>query len=140
MSAGRQWVRFLWPMLLMAMVTLVSMTPRPFVPPTGLNYQDKVLHLLVFGLIATAWARALRQRNGQPQVLLPIVIVSLFGVADEFRQSMTPERFFEYADMVADALGAVIASFAYRYLRWYRGLLEWLPAKRSTAREAPQDE
>jgi VanZ family protein len=57
------------------------------------------------------------------------VAVSLFGLCDEWRQSFTPGRFVEFADWVADTVGALVAVFVYQTWPAYRRLLEWrLPA------------
>lgn len=88
--------------------------------PDIINF-DKLAHLLVFGLLATLVARAM-VRPGLRWWAIPLV--SLYGACDEFRQSLTPGRFVEVADWVADTVGAIIAVTL--YLTWpaYRRLLE----------------
>ena len=54
-----------------------------------------------------------------------MLAVSLFGVADEFRQSFTPGRSVEFADWVADSLGAGAGVLLYTFWPFYRRLLEW---------------
>ena len=82
---------------------------------------DKVVHLLAFGLLATAIYRLLPRRKGW----LVVLVVSLFGASDEWHQSFTVGRSVEVADWVADTLGGAIAVVVYRYWTWYRNLLEW---------------
>ncbi len=53
-----------------------------------------------------------------------ILAVSLFGLSDEFHQAYTPGRAVEFADWVADTLGAVVAVFAYWKWDAYRRILE----------------
>lgn len=82
---------------------------------------DKVAHFGVFGLLAI-----LVVRNGFPprRAWFAVLAVSLFGLTDEWHQSFTPGRFVEFADWVADTLGAIIAVTI--YVRWplARALLE----------------
>jgi hypothetical protein len=82
---------------------------------------DKVAHFALFGLLATLVAR-----NGFPphRAWVAVLLVSLFGLTDEWHQSFTPGRMVEVADWVADTLGAIMAVAL--YVRWphYRALLE----------------
>jgi len=82
---------------------------------------DKFGHFLVFGLLATLVAR-----NGFVPGCswLPILMVSLFGITDEWHQSFTPGRSVEVADWMADTAGAALAVTLYAYWGWYRRLLE----------------
>lgn len=76
---------------------------------------DKVAHFGVFGLLAI-----LVVRNGIPPRLawIAVLAVSLFGLTDEWHQSFTPGRAVEFADWVADTLGAIVAVTI--YVRWPR--------------------
>lgn len=98
---------------------------------------DKVEHTLVYGLLAT-----LIVRNGflPGRGWLAVMIVSLFGITDEWHQSFTPGRSSEFADWLADTGGATLAVTLYACWGWYRRLLEYsvIPAKfqaRTGARE-----
>jgi VanZ family protein len=62
--------------------------------------------------------------------VLTVVIVSGYGVFDEFRQSFTPGRSVEIADWVADTAGAVVAASLYAFVPAWRSLLEARPARR----------
>ena len=87
---------------------------------------DKLAHFCVFGLLATLLFRLLppASRNASTAVLV-ILAVSLFGLSDEIHQSYTPGRFVEFADWVADTLGATVAVLAYWRWEAYRCLLEF---------------
>lgn len=112
--------RLLWfyPVAVAAMVVVAS--GRSQVAAPEIVDIDKVIHFSVFGLIATDVARALGRRRGWWAIL----IVSLFGISDELRQSLTPGRSVEVADWVADTLGAAFATTLYLKWAWYRRLLE----------------
>lgn len=59
-----------------------------------------------------------------------MVIVSAYGITDEFHQSFTPGRSVEFADWLTDTCGATLAVFVYLKWRLYRSGLE-LPLARS---------
>jgi len=124
---------YAWPLALMVTVTIVSGTNNLATPP-GFTWvgHDKVAHVLVFGLIATTILRlpVFRTRQGLGMVAA-IVLTSLFGALDEWRQSFTPGRFVEFDDWIADTVGAIIATMVYRYWPAYRGLLERSARKKS---------
>jgi VanZ family protein len=111
-------LRWVYPLLVAALVVVAS--GRSQVAAPGIMHIDKVGHGLVFGLIATLIVRIMDRRKGW----WAVVIVSLFGISDEFRQSFTPGRSVEFADWVADTVGALLAVTL--YLRWgfYRRMLE----------------
>lgn len=119
-------VALLWPGLLMFCIFLVSGASRIATPDLGIEFsKDKLAHFLVFGLLATSFFRlpALRAMGLRGAGLAILLTVS-FGGLDEFRQSFTPGRSVEFADWIADAAGAVVASLVYHYWAGYRNLLE----------------
>lgn len=110
----------------------------PFVP-SRLVASDKLAHLAVFGLIATLIYRALPPRQGaNARSFIATGVVICFGISDELHQSFTPGRMADVYDLVADALGAILAICAYRWLHPYRKALEWrlLPARRQERNQA----
>ena len=96
---------------------------------------DKVGHALVYGLLAT-----LIVRNGfmPGRGWLAVMMVSLFGITDEWHQSFTPGRSVEFADWLADTSGATLAVTLYACWGWYRGILEYsvIPGKQQTQKFA----
>ena len=113
-----------WPALLTAVITWESISSVTSVGPEWLSL-DKLAHFAVFGLLATAVARIDRV-NDWPLIgaLWAVVLVSVYGLGTELLQGLTPTRSMEFADWVADTLGAAVAVPV--YLRWtsYRRLLE----------------
>jgi len=110
--------RWAYPSALAGMIVVASGRSQVAGPPV-VNI-DKLVHFMVFGLLATTVVRSL----GIKRFRMAILTVSLFGVADEFRQSFTPGRFVEFADWVADTAGAFTAVSLYVYWPLYRRLLE----------------
>lgn len=111
---------------------MVSGTKNLAAPDFGFDFSyDKLAHLLVFGLLATAVLRIPRFfNNGWRGVCLTIALISLYGALDEYRQSFTTGRYVELDDWIADTLGAILASIVYFKWHWYRRLLEWHATKK----------
>ncbi|WP_309398186.1 VanZ family protein [Cerasicoccus maritimus] len=130
--------RLCWwqPLGLMAAISIASGgNPAPL-PFTFFSY-DKVIHILVFGLLATSlyrvaspnWPSALR-------TILAIGATALFGLLDELHQSQTPGRFMDFADWIADCFGAVLAVYVYRAWPAYRRFLEFAIPRRKPKLES----
>lgn len=95
---------------------------------------DKLAHFLVFGLLATSVLRIpFFFKLGWRGALAAACIVSICGMLDEFRQSMTPGRAVELNDWIADTSGAIVAVIVYRYWALYRSILEWSPITKKVA-------
>ncbi|WP_309381649.1 VanZ family protein [Cerasicoccus frondis] len=124
-------IRWWQPVGLMATITIVSGgNPAPL-PITFFSY-DKIIHLLVFGLLATSIYRLIKPSWPQGlAAVLAIGVTSVFGLLDELHQSQTPGRFMDLADWTADIFGAVLAVYVYRGWAGYRRFLEFaiLPRK-----------
>lgn len=86
---------------------------------------DKLLHFLIFGLLATI---ILRTRNLKQlhlrDLIISVIIVSVYGFFDEIRQFFTPNRSAEIGDWIADTVGAITAVSLYTRSKGYRNLLE----------------
>jgi VanZ family protein len=129
----------LWPLVLAGSITLCSGFPAS-VPEMGWLEVDKLGHLVAYGTLATAilrhprcWCRPVAG------AWVAALLASAYGLGDEYRQAWGGVRMFEWADWVADTVGAVVA--AGLYLRWaaYRKLLETPVVRRRTKSGAVQD-
>lgn len=118
-SSPHGWRGWLWPLVLAAVIVVASGRGQ-VAAPNIVNF-DKAAHFFVYGLLATLVAR-----NGfvPGRAWVPIVVVSLFGLTDEWHQSFTPGRSVELVDWVADTLGAIVAVTAYAGWPLYRATLE----------------
>ncbi len=115
--------RWVWPVALAIGISTVS--GQSSVPAPQIVNFDKVAHLLVFGLLGTLIARV----EGVARwpglgVGWAVVLASAFGGLDEWHQSYTPGRYVEFADWVADTVGAALAVTLYARWGWYHRLLE----------------
>ena len=104
-------------------------------PDLGFQFsKDKLAHFLVFGLVATSILRTPKFKDlSWRSLILAATITSVYGGFDEFRQLLTPGRSVEFADWLADTLGAIVAVIVYAKWGWYRRLLEWSPRKKRRA-------
>ncbi len=89
--------------LLVSLIVYLSLTPHPPEPMSFPN-ADKLEHGFAYAVLSWWFCQiylSLRQRE--------IVIVTLIamGVSIEFLQGWSGYRYFEYADMLANSIGAV---------------------------------
>ena len=83
------------------------------------------LHFLIFGLLATNLIRIPLCSHKHLNSTLAFALTSLYGFADEYRQSFTLGRSVELCDALADSLGALVATQIYARWTAYQNLLEW---------------
>ncbi|MDX8127143.1 VanZ family protein [Methylomonas sp. OY6] len=80
---------------------------------------DKVAHFLAFGVLALlVFGASFNLGLGRhlPAFFMPLLIVTVIGVADELYQLSNPSRAFELLDLVADISGAVICLYVYKLI------------------------
>jgi VanZ family protein len=86
-----------------AFVLWSSLAPASMVPLAA-NVSDKVLHAMAYGLLAALATLSLKH----PRPLVVLVTVVAFGLLLEVLQRQTGYRTFEWTDLLADAVGAVV--------------------------------
>ena len=84
-------------------IWVLSLMPITQTIPGG----DKLHHLLAYAGLMVMWRLAAPQATVRTQVKLAILFM-LMGVAIEFAQGLTPYRFFEWADALANATGVCV--------------------------------
>ena len=114
----------IWPIALIIAIFIASNQSSVAIPKLGFSH-DKIVHLLVFGLLATSLFRIpyffTKRWKG---ILVTVLIVAAYGAVDEFHQMFIEGRYVEFNDWMADTFGAILASIL--YLKWdrYRSILE----------------
>ncbi|MDD5057748.1 MAG: VanZ family protein [Sideroxydans sp.] len=83
-------------------VFFLSLTPMPPQPFT-FNFADKLEHGLAYALLALWFCQIYA---GKARLRLLLLLVAM-GVLIEYLQRMTGYRYFEYADMLANATGVM---------------------------------
>lgn len=86
------------------LIVYLSLTSTPI--RTTLAYGDKLGHLIAYALLM-AWFVQIYQKRAW--LMLHAVLLVLMGASLEFLQEMHG-RYFEYADMAANAIGVLLGS------------------------------
>ena len=75
-------------------------------------HQDKLVHMMAYGVMGSLCWRALRHFIHQQPLLTWCCIgfCGLYGLSDEIHQSYIPGRCADAMDLVADIIGAVIST------------------------------
>jgi glycopeptide antibiotics resistance protein len=102
-------LRFTWiwlslGLLLTSAIVVLSMVN--LTPLKGALLQDKVMHMLAYGLLMGWFAQI--YRHPLARVLLVLGFV-LLGVGIEYLQGMTVHREFDKLDMLANTAGIILA-------------------------------
>jgi len=107
-----------WLPVLLCMTTIIILSAQPRLkPPIKFPNSDKVYHTIEYGGLGVLLARAVWATLRTPSPMVA-AIVSLAGgvgmaVADEAFQSTVPGRESTVTDVVADAIGVVLAQLLY---------------------------
>lgn len=96
-------------------IAVLSLWERPYLPPPVLSLGDKVLHGLMYTVLAAAWMMPvinakLKIKNSKLRLALWVVLgVTAYGALMEVLQRYcTMSRSGEIADVIADFVGAIV--------------------------------
>ena len=92
--------------MLVTLVIYLSVTSAPPLPDIDIPYFDKVGHLLAYFTMMTWFAQLYHTKK--QRIIYALLFIAL-GIVIEFIQSFDPARMAEFADMVANTLGVLIA-------------------------------
>jgi VanZ family protein len=96
---------------------IVHLASRPTSPPTTDLPLDKVMHFGAYALLALGIARACHGRLGPSgttfAAFTSLTVASLHGLFIEIHQMSLPHRSAEWADLLADMLGAGCCALAW---------------------------
>lgn len=101
-------LRFLWLAIgygLVILVIYLSLTSNPVELEVDFLYQDKFFHALAYFTLM-AWFAQLYHDKFQRNMIAVFFI--FMGASLEYFQSFDPNRYFEFADMVANAVGVAL--------------------------------
>ncbi|HHO48258.1 MAG TPA: hypothetical protein ENN06_07370 [Desulfobacteraceae bacterium] len=117
MKTGHRLLRFIPVVLVMGIIFLLSHQPGPDVRLPRVPGIDKLLHALAYGVLAGtavyAFPPETRRRRTLGVGLAVVIFCLLHGLADEFHQSFIPGRTASWADLAADAAGALLAVYGW---------------------------
>lgn len=106
------------------MIFVLSALPGESLPSVAIS--DKLLHALEFGGLTVLLCRALRAyiitRSARHVAVVSVLIAVCYGLVDEAHQLLVPQRLADFADLVADGCGALLAAWAWLKVgeRWPR--------------------
>lgn len=89
--------------LLVSLIVYLSLTPHP-PEPLSFPYADKLEHGFAYALLSLWFCQVYQQLR--QRVVVIVALIGL-GVVMEIMQGWSGFRYFEYADMLANSLGAV---------------------------------
>jgi len=114
-------LRILPMILVMGIIFFLSQQPGDSLDLPNIPDLDKVLHALVYGVLAatTLFAILPEKRVSKPgRVSLAVILFCiLYGISDELHQAFVPGRMPDFLDLVADTVGSVISVGGWRMIR-----------------------
>ena len=92
----------------------LSSIPGSRLPAIDLPQSDKLVHALLYGVLAGLLWRALDRTRGRKaavaNALIAILLATAYGISDEIHQLWTPLRTADWRDVAADALGGTLGA------------------------------
>ena len=102
-------LRLLWlaiGYMLVALVVYLSLTSHPVELDIEIDYLDKIFHTLAYFALMFWFTQIYHDKFWRYSYAIFFV---LLGIGMEYLQSFDPERFYEFADMLANTAGVVLA-------------------------------
>jgi VanZ family protein len=103
---------------MMIIISFQSSTSKIKLPDLSFDFIDKLVHFFVFGILGWLIARGMYKSKNyfihKNFILLAIFMGTIFGLIDEWHQSLVPGRQADVGDWLADVLGIITLSFFYK--------------------------
>jgi VanZ family protein len=85
------------------------------------QFKDKLLHAIVYGLLAALFFRAYHAGGDCRKPMLATLVLSvcfatLYGISDEIHQAFVPGRHLDGMDAVANFIGSVLGAAGYFWM------------------------
>lgn len=96
------------------LIFALSSIKNASLPDIKIMPTDKLVHFCEYALFAFILARFFFQLDWKRPYLWAALFASFYGITDEFHQYFVPGRATEFFDWVADTLGGLAGSQAYR--------------------------
>ncbi|WP_336516116.1 VanZ family protein [Pollutibacter soli] len=111
------WIAIAWTIIIFILLVI----PQESIPEEQLfdiSDFDKIVHCILFGFFLWFWAcwyaaKKAPARTGFQTVLVILVITIIYGLGMEYYQKYFTSRDFDFGDVIADSLGAVIAAIVF---------------------------
>ena len=96
-----------------AIILALTSVPGSAVPDVGISAADKMVHLLLYGILGALVTRALGDTAHPGRAIVIVTLaVSLFGALDELHQVLIPGRGADLLDWLADTVGGFTGAVA----------------------------
>lgn len=107
-------------LLWMGLIFIASSIPSAEYSNLGLFRFDKLIHLVVYGVLGFLIHRALSRQTRFPSIsrfagIWTVLLCVLYGITDEFHQSFVPGREMSGYDMIANTAGAFLSMAVVRW-------------------------
>lgn len=115
--------RFLWmhlpPILYAILIFILSSIPSLKTPDIGFSLQDKVSHMIEFGILGWLLQRSFLSIYGSrlKAYLFVLLIGTAYAGLDEAHQTLVDGRRAEIGDWIADTMGILIAQCMFWIVR-----------------------
>jgi VanZ family protein len=114
-TAPTRWRAWVPALLWAGAIFVLSSFPGSAYPATTIVHADKAVHCVLYGTLAALCARGLAR--SRPSSLLAVwlaaaALATVYGMTDEFHQRFVPGRNSDWADVLADAVGAGLGAGA----------------------------
>jgi VanZ family protein len=104
-------------------IILVVLAVIPRVEGPGFGVSDWILHSAAYGIFGGLVVVSVRDNfKGFGGIVVAWVSAVGFGLGTELLQLLVPYRSFEFRDVVADGIGALIVIGLVATGRWFQGL------------------
>ena len=106
-----------------ALAAVVALSLLPIGPPQllrGMSLLDKWTHLIMYGALSSVLLIDRRLNGAKMQWILVTILVAALGALLEVGQYFLPYRTFEWLDMLANALGAILGTAVLCFLNTNR--------------------
>ena len=117
--------QFPWQFLMLGLFFQSSISTLEF-PDLGINWFDKILHFVVFGILGLLTSRGFMQMKSDffrnNYAVLGMLLCIIYGAIDEIHQSWVPGRHSSIWDWVADTFGIIVFVWIYT-LRSKQGIM-----------------
>jgi VanZ family protein len=103
----------------MALIFTASSIPSGRFPDVSIFRFDKLIHLVIYGVLGFLMHRALSRQSRFPLLarwaaLWSVLFCVLYGVSDELHQSFVPGRDMSGYDLIANTAGALLSAVIVR--------------------------
>lgn len=111
-------LRYFIPAFIWAVVIFgVSSIPDLSTPSFGFKLMDKLAHFGAFFILGLFVAYGFGRQNLDSRYIfwISVIVSVVYGISDEAHQFFVPGRRMDGLDMLADAMGAAVASGLYTF-------------------------